>query len=186
MPIADLLAQRRPLRADARRNFDALLEAARDAFTELGTDASLEDIARRAGVGIATLYRNFPTREELIESVYVAEVAALCRYGDGLTGRDPWDLLVAWLRRFVTYLGTKRALIDGLNRESDAFGACRDALYETGGPLLRAAQDAGSARDDLDIDDVMRFVIGITAVTFTSTRQRERIFEATMSGIRAG
>jgi AcrR family transcriptional regulator len=66
--MTDLLAQRRPHRADAARNFEALLVAARDAFTELGVEASLEEIARRAGVGIATLYRNFPTREELIES----------------------------------------------------------------------------------------------------------------------
>jgi AcrR family transcriptional regulator len=183
MAVTDLLAQRRPRRADAQRNFDALIIAAREAFTELGTNASLEEIARRAGVGIATLYRNFPTREELIELVYITEVAALCSYGDGLTGLDSWDALVAWLRRFVSYVGTKRALIDGLNRESGAYEVCRDALHASGGPLLRQAQDDGFARTDMDIDDIMRFVIGITAVNLKDDAQRERVFAMAMDGI---
>jgi AcrR family transcriptional regulator len=185
MTVTDLLALRRPLRADAQRNFDALIIAAREAFTELGTDASLEEIARRAGVGIATLYRNFPNREELIELVYITEVVALCTYGDELTDLAPWDALVAWLRRFVCYMGTKRALIDGLNRESDAFGVCRDALYASGGPLLWRAQEGGFVRTDMDTDDIMRFVIGITAVNLKDDAQRERIFAMAMDGIHA-
>ncbi len=183
--VADLLAQRRPHRADAARNFDLLLVAARDAFTELGVDVSLEEIARRAGVGIATLYRNFPAREDLIESVYVAEVDAVCRFADELAHAEPWDALVAWLRRFVTYMATKRALIEGLNRESQAFQACRGALAEAGEPLLRRAQLARAARCDMDIDDVMRLVIGITAVAYPSEDQRERVFRMALDGIRA-
>jgi AcrR family transcriptional regulator len=181
--VADLLAGRRPHRADARRNFDALLAAARSAFTELGTDASLEEIARRAGVGIGPLYRNFPTRADLIESVYVAEVDALCRFGDEQADADPWEALVAWLRQFMIYMGTKRALLDGLNSDSGAFRACRDALYESGGPLLARAQQAGAARGDTDIDAVMRFVIGVTAVEFTDEEQRELIFTMALAGI---
>ncbi|MGI8336367.1 TetR/AcrR family transcriptional regulator [Actinomadura scrupuli] len=183
MGVADLLAERRPHRADARRNFDALLAAARSAFTELGTDASLEEIARRAGVGIGTLYRNFPTREDLIESVYVAEVDALCRFGDEQADADPWEALVAWLRQFMIYMGTKQALLDGLNRDSSAFRACRDALYESGEPLLARAQEAGAARGDTDIDAVMRFIIGVTAVEFTGEDQRELIFTMALAGI---
>ena len=185
MTVTDFFAQRRPQRADAQRNFDALLVSARETFTELGTDASLEEIARRAGVGIATLYRNFPTREDLIELVYVAEVAALCTYGERLTNLEPWDALVTWLRRFVSYIGTKQALIDGLNRKSDAFGICRDAIYASGGPLLQWAQASGCARTDVDIDDVMRFVIGITLVNLKDDAQRERVFAMAMDGIRA-
>jgi AcrR family transcriptional regulator len=75
--LGDLLDQRRPHRADAARNFDAIITAARAGFTDDGTEASLEDVARRAGVGPGTLYRNFPTREDLIEAVYVAEVDSL-------------------------------------------------------------------------------------------------------------
>jgi len=183
--VTDLLAQRRPHRAAATRNFDVLLVAARDAFTELGVDASLEEIARRAGVGIATLYRNFPTRDHLIESVYVAEVDAVCRFANELTDADPWEALVAWLRRFVTYMATKRALIEGLNRESQAFQACRGSLAEAGEPLLRRAQLARAARGDMDFDDVLRLFIGITAVAYQAEGQRERVFRMALDGMRA-
>src|SRR5919112_5514942 len=92
---------RRPHRADARRNFDALLAAAREAFAEQGSDASLEDIARRAGVGIGTLYRNFPTRQDLFESVYLGEVEELCAAAEAAMAQPPWEALASWLRRFV-------------------------------------------------------------------------------------
>jgi AcrR family transcriptional regulator len=182
--IADLVARRRPARADAQRNYDALLVAARAAFTQHGTDASLEDIARRAGVGIATLYRNFPTREVLIESVYVAEIGELEHYLGELADLPPREALVAWLRRFITSMATKYALIDGLNSESDAYKLCRDALYEMGGPLLESAQAAGEVRDDVTIDDVMRFMLGVTSVNMQSDTQRDRIIDMTIAGLR--
>ena len=122
---------------------------------------------------MATLYRNFPSREDLAEAVYVTEVDELCRYGERLDGRgDPWDALVSWLRRFVTYLGTKRVLLDALDRESGAFRACRDALYATGDPLLARAQQAGRARAEVTIDDVLRFFLGVTSAPVNSRRQR--------------
>ena len=126
----------RPRRADAARNFDALLEAARDAFAELGADAPLEDVARRAGVGIATLYRNFPTREQLIENVYVTEVEAVCRTAEEAAGQEPWEGVSAWLHRFVEYIGAKRPLVVRLNQDSATYQACREALYAAGEPLL--------------------------------------------------
>src|ERR671935_3112161 len=86
----------RPKRADAARNYDKLLAAAREAFTDDGADASLEGIARRAGVGIGTLYRNFPTRQALLEAVYLDEVEAICRAAADLGDLDPWEALVAW------------------------------------------------------------------------------------------
>ncbi|WP_243420777.1 helix-turn-helix domain-containing protein [Micromonospora globispora] len=86
---------RRPKRADARRNYEALVAAAREAFGERGTSASLEEIARRAQVGIGTLYRHFPTRQELLEAVYVDEVEALCRSAAELADLPPWDAFVA-------------------------------------------------------------------------------------------
>ncbi|MEV4319613.1 helix-turn-helix domain-containing protein [Actinocrispum sp. NPDC049592] len=184
MAVTELLAQRRPHRADAARNFDAILAAARGAFTELGTDASLEEVARRAGVGIATLYRNFPTREELIEMVYVSEVDALVRYAEELKDTPPWDALVAWLRRFIEYGKTKRALIDALNRTSAAFKACREDMFGAGVPLLERAQQSGDARKDADFDDVLRLVIGLSAATFADDGQRERVFQLAIDGIR--
>src|SRR4051812_38462521 len=103
-------AATKPKRADARRNYEKLIASARDAFTEQGSEASLEDIARRAEVGIGTLYRNFPTRQALLEAVYVDEVDALGRTAEALADQEPWDALVTWLRRFVGYMATKQAL----------------------------------------------------------------------------
>src|SRR5689334_7457581 len=100
----------RPKRADARRNYDALVAAAREAFTERDQNASLEEIARRAGVGIGTLYRHFPTRPDLIQAVYVEEVEALAQAAEDVAGLEPWDALIKWLHGFVGYIATKQAL----------------------------------------------------------------------------
>jgi AcrR family transcriptional regulator len=184
--VADLLAERRPHRADAARNFDAILAAGRIAFAAGGTDVSLDEIARQAGVGVATLYRNFPSREDLVEAVYVTEVDEVCRYGERLASRgDPWESLVSWLRRFVGYLGTKRILLDALDRQSGAFRACRDALYATGEPLLARAQQAGRARAEVSIDDVLRFFLGVTSAPVSSRRQRDRLLAMAIAGLAA-
>ena len=92
--------------------------AARDVFAEQGTSGSLEEVARRAGVGIGTLYRNFPTRQDLFETVYVEEIEQLCQTADDVADLPPWDALVAWLQRFVGYIATKRAILEELNRDS--------------------------------------------------------------------
>ena len=151
---------RRPKRADARRNYDKLIAAGREAFTEKDSSASLEDIARRAGVGIGTLYRHFPTRTDLIEAVYVEEVEALCRSADDLRDEPPWDALVGWLHRFIGYVATKHALADELfavaDRDAEVFKTCRGAFYGAGEPLLRRAQEAGAVRPDVSIDDVVQ------------------------------
>src|SRR5215471_823521 len=125
---------RRPQRADARRNFDALLAAARDAFAAKGVDASLEDIARNAGVGIGTLYRNFPTRQDLFDAVYVDEIEVLCATAEEVADLPPWDAFAAWLRRFVAYVATKRAIYEALNRDSEMFRSCREAMLAAGEP----------------------------------------------------
>src|SRR3954465_10661896 len=122
----------RPKRADARRNYDSLVAAARAAFTEKDASASLEDIARRAGVGIGTLYRHFPTRPALIEAVYVEEVEALAQSAQDVAGEEPWEALVHWLHGFVGYIATKQALAEELFAVADAnaeiFSNCRMAL----------------------------------------------------------
>src|SRR4051794_36768932 len=105
---------KRPKRADALRNYEKLLAAAREAFTEADRSASLEDIARRAGVGIGTLYRHFPTRSDLVEAIYVDEVEALSRSAAEFARLEPWEGLSAWLHRFVGYVATKQALADEL------------------------------------------------------------------------
>ena len=176
-------AVKRPQRADARRNFDALLTAAREAFAEQGTGASLEEIARRAGVGIGTLYRNFPTRQDLFEAVYFGEVEELCAAADDVADLPPWEALTTWLARFVQYAATKRAIIEALNRDSAMFTTAREAMYAAGTPLFERAQAAGEARTDIAFDDLLRMVSGLTAAGFVDDAQRERVLNIALDGV---
>ncbi len=183
------LATQRPKRADARRNYDKLIAAARAAFTEEGGAASLEEIARRAEVGIGTLYRNFPTRADLLEAVYVEEVEAVCQSAEDLLGEPPWEALVAWLHRFLDYVTTKQALsqelFSALGRESEVFRGCRTAFYAAGDQLLVRGQEAGVVRTDLSIDDVIMLVAGISKVPTPSPGQISRLLDVALEGLRA-
>jgi AcrR family transcriptional regulator len=178
---------RRPKRADARRNYDQLVAAAREAFTERDRSASLEDIARRAGVGIGTLYRHFPTRGDLIEAVYLQEVEMLCRSAEELHGAEPWEALVGWLGRFVAYMTTKQALAEELfaaDRDAAVFNHCRGALYGAGEPLLKRAQDAGAVRRDISIDEVLPMVGGIAKIQNADAATVDRILSVALDGLR--
>ena len=179
------VAVQRPHRADARRNFDALLEAARDLFAERGSGASLEEVARRAGVGIGTLYRNFPTRQDLFQAVYVEEVDQLCQAADDAADLPAWDALVAWIHRFIGYVATKRAIWEELNRESEMVRSARDAMHAAGEPLLQRAQDAGEARTDVGFDDLLRLVISVGGAAYADDAQRERVLALALDGVRA-
>ena len=141
----------RPKRADARRNYDKLVAAARATFAETGTSAPLEEIAQRAGVGIGTLYRHFPTRQALLEAVYVDEVEAMARAADELSGLPPWEALSLWLHQYVGFAATKRALNEALVEtapDSNVLLACRTALTRAGTALIERAQSAGVIRAD--------------------------------------
>ncbi|HWH12819.1 MAG TPA: helix-turn-helix domain-containing protein [Solirubrobacteraceae bacterium] len=178
---------RRPKRADARRNYDQLIAAAREAFTERDRSASLEDIARRAGVGIGTLYRHFPTRGDLIEAVYLEEVETLCRSAEDLRAAEPWDALVGWLSRFVAYMTTKQALAEELfaaNHDAEVFNSCRVALYRAGEPLLKRAQEAGAVRRDISIDEVVPMVGGIAKIQTADPAAVDRILSVALDGLR--
>src|SRR5690242_8753984 len=110
-PASDREQPRRPRRADAQRNYERLLATAREVFDEHGADAPLDEIARRAGIGNATMYRHFPTRRELIIAVYADEVDALCAQGQALLEKEqPGDALFTWLRSFIAHVATKRDL----------------------------------------------------------------------------
>jgi AcrR family transcriptional regulator len=172
--VGGIVAAQRPRRADARRNFDALLAAARDAFAEKGAEASLEDIARKAGVGIGTLYRNFPTRRHLFETVYAEEVDALCRLADELADAPPWD----------GHPTTHPPFRDALSGESDIFLSCRRAMIDAGEPLLLRAQAAGEVREDMSFDDLLRLISGVTGAAYVDTEQRDRVFGITLDGMR--
>lgn len=178
----------RPLRADAKRNRDLLIAAARAAFTERGSEASLEDIARRAGVGVGTLYRHFPNRQALVEAVYVEEVEALCRSAADATGLSSWDALVLWFNRFVDYVATKKALVDEMmatiGQDAQVFRTCHDAIYTAGQPLLERAQQEGVVRTDVEFVDVIRMVGGVTMMRNTSTEDVRRVLAVALDGLR--
>jgi AcrR family transcriptional regulator len=179
---------KRPMRADARRNYEKILAAARDAFAEGGESTSLEEIARRAGVGIGTLYRHFPTRQALLEALYVDEVEEVCRSAAELDGPDPWESLNSWFERFIAYVGTKRALAaeltNYLDKDAPLFGSCRAALFAAGEPLLKRAQDAGAVRADVSFADVIQMVMGISKLPAEDPAQIEHILRVALDGLR--
>jgi AcrR family transcriptional regulator len=178
----------RPKRADARRNYDKVLAAAREAFAEGGEATSLEEIARRAGVGIGTLYRHFPNRQALLEALYLGEVEEVCRSAAELGDADPWEALSGWFAGFSSYLATKRALaaelLNYMNQDASLFQVCRQSLYAAGEPLLKRAQDAGVVRPDVTITEVIQLVAGIGKVPATDPEQMERILRIALDGLR--
>ena len=179
----------RPMRADARRNYEKVIAAAREAFASGGSATSLEEIARRAGVGIGTLYRHFPTRQALLEAVYAEEVESLCRSASDVAELEPWDALVAWLRGFVGYMTTKQALaaelLDYMDRDSPLFSTCKSAMYTAGEPLLTRAQEAGVVRSDANLPDVIHMVSGISKIQTGDPDQVGRILDIALDGLRA-
>jgi AcrR family transcriptional regulator len=178
----------RPMRADARRNYDSVVAAAREAFAEGGTETSLEGIARRAGVGIGTLYRHFPTRQALLEVVYRDEVEQVCRSADELQQLPAWEGFVAWMHRLADYLVTKQALahelLDYVDKNSDVFKACRSNLFEAGEPLLSRAQEQRAVRDDTNLAEIIQLIGGITKIQTTDPAQRERILSIALDGLK--
>jgi AcrR family transcriptional regulator len=182
----DLLA--RPKRADARRNYEKVLAAAREAFAEGGEATSLEEIARRAEVGIGTLYRHFPNRQALLEALYVNEVEELSRSAEELDGGDPWEALNGWFERLIGYLTTKRALAAELTNylapDAPLFQVCRASLFSAGEPLLKRAQEAGVVRRDVEFSDVLHMVAGISKLPTADSKQVEHILRVALDGLR--
>ena len=183
----------KPLRADAQRNRDRLVEVAAHMFASDGVDASLEEIARRAGVGIGTLYRHFPTREHLVEVVYRREVEGLCHAAEELAREHPADVaLELWMQRFVDYIATKRGLATSLRLLlsanstlfSDTSGRVSGAMRN----LIEAAAASGKIRADVDASDVMHALGGIYSAPNTPDwRERSgRLVKLLMDGLRFG
>jgi AcrR family transcriptional regulator len=178
----------RPKRADARRNYEKVLAAAREALAEGGESTALEEIARRAGVGIGTLYRHFPNRQALVEALYVGEVEEICRSADGLEDADPWEALSGWFERFIGYIATKQALanelLNYLDHDAALFKVCRTSLWEAGEPLLRRAQEAGEVRPDVSIGEVIQMVVAIAKVPTGDPAQTQQILRIALDGLR--
>jgi AcrR family transcriptional regulator len=187
----------RPLRADARRNRDLIVTSARAAFQERGPDASLEEIARGAGVGIGTLYRHFPTRHELLDTVFRDSVDALCARATELSETaTPEEAFVSWLHAALEHAMTYQSLAaslmitemgDDLPADKCATSACTQ-LRATAEQQVAIAQDAGVIRRDVDADDIVRLVNAIALTTedaADSSEISDRLFTLMVDGLRA-
>jgi AcrR family transcriptional regulator len=181
----------RPLRADARRNRDLLLATAVRAFSEHGLDASLEAIAKEAGVGIGTLYRHFPTRETLIEAAYRNELAVVCDAASTLLATlPPEQALRTWMDRFIDYMTTKIGMAEALRAViasgANPYAESRDRLDSAVGALLDATAATGAIRADVEPDDVLINLSG-TALAAGEPSQRDqagRLLDLLMDGLR--
>jgi AcrR family transcriptional regulator len=160
-----------PKRADARRNYDRLLAAAAEAFAQHGADdVSLEEIARRAGVGIGTLYRHFPNRQALLEAVYKDQVDALGALAAKLlVAESPGAALGDWMRAFVSFARTKRTLSSAIaatvGKDSELVSSCSTILRQCSDSLLTRAQEAGEARPEVQSTDILRLTHGLITAT---------------------
>ena len=182
------------MRADARRNREKLLLAAVELFAEAGEDVSLEAIADRAGVGIGTLYRNFPTREALAEAAYRNEVRRLCdAAGELLAAEAPDEALAEWMDRFVTYVAAKRSMANMLQSvissgDSELYADARRQMVGAITMLLQASEQAGSIRADVEPEDVLRLMSGIWLVADGDdwSERAGRLLSLLMDGLRYG
>ncbi len=174
-------------RADAERNRDKILAAARSAFADPEADISMAEISRRARVGMATLYRNFPGRRELLEALYTDEVNAVCKAAGTAGGETPGAILVAWLHRFFAFVTSKRhiaaELLEHTDRSDPLFESNRARVIVAGLPLLAAAQRAHEIRDDLALEQVLDMVIAIATI-HGDTRYLEPILATALDGLR--
>jgi AcrR family transcriptional regulator len=156
----------RPLRADAQRNRERLLDAAVRAFSQDGPDVTLDAIAKDAGVGIGTLYRHFPTREALVDAAYQNELARLCDGVTDLLATMPPDAAArTWMDRFIDYMATKRGMADALRAliasGGNPYAHSKDRLMTAITALLDAGAAAGTIRSDIEPDDVLAWLGGV-------------------------
>jgi AcrR family transcriptional regulator len=180
----------RPLRADARQNYERLIEVAADSFRQLGPNVSLEEVAKRAGVGIGTLYRHFPNRQALLEAVYQDQVAGHCARGrELLATTSPAEALPLWLHSLLIHnlstRGLKEALMAG--EVSPRTSECKANMHGVGGELLARAQEAGAVRRDIEITDLLRLVHSIALMVEPGAEgaaRAERVFEVMVAGLK--
>jgi AcrR family transcriptional regulator len=185
------LSAGRKQRADARRNRGRVLEAAKEAFTRSGAEASLDDIAKQAGVGAGTLYRHFPSRDELLEAVYRTEVEKLAaaeqKFAETMS---PIEALRAWMFLFVDYIATKKIIAPALNTmvggPSKVFEASHAQIWEAIRALVKRAIRSGDIRKDLDAIDLLRALIGVANVASSPDWQQSarRLVDILITGSR--
>lgn len=181
----------RPMRADAKRNYDRIVAAAKVLFAAHGADVPLDDIAKKANVGAGTLYRHFPTREGLIETVYRDEIEQLAQRAFELHEElPPWEAMEAWIGEQVTWIVDRHKLAtilkESIDSGSETFQYCQKRLREATGVLAGAAQEAGLLRPDITGIDLLRLGHGAgMAVRNCSPEDGKRVLAVILDGLRA-
>jgi AcrR family transcriptional regulator len=191
MPTKRSQPARRKPRADAQRNRERILEVAKEAFTRSGANASLDDIAKQAGVGPGTLYRHFPTREELLQAVYRSELEKLAAAGRKFAqAMTPIEALRAWLLLFVDAIAAKQLIAPALNTlvgdHKKVFAASYAEMQEAIRSLVKRAIKSGDIRKDLDAMDLLRALVGVANVTTSPDWQQSarRLVDILVTGSR--
>lgn len=182
----------RKLRADGERNRERLMEAAKAGFAETGPNVSLEEIARRAGVGIGTLYRHFPTRDALIEAVYRHELGGFAEAGDRLSATlPPGEALHEWMRLLVDYIATKKviaaAVATMVGGSTELYASSGTRITDAMSALVARAAQAGDIRADVDPEDLLRALVGFTYGNANPgwEASAKRLIDILMDGLRA-
>jgi AcrR family transcriptional regulator len=179
----------RPMRADAKRNYERLVTAARRVFAQEGGGASMEAIAKEAGVGIGTLYRHFPKRIDVVEAVYREDVDELTTVAESASATmEPWPALVAWLEAFVRYaMGKKRflnELHEAFEKNPELRSTSRERIVSALGLVLTPAQEAGAVRADIDAPDLMQLLGSMCMSATLTTDQSARLLVMIQDGLR--
>ena len=174
-------------RADAERNREKILAVARTAFAGSDPQISMAEISRRAGVGMATLYRNFASRLDLLEALYVDEVDAVCEAAETIGGETPGAVFTSWLHRFFAFTTGKRPIAAELLTHTDdgnpVFGRNRARVLDAGRPLLAAAQEAGEVRDDLALEQILDMIVAMGSINGDAA-YLDPILQAVLDGLR--
>jgi AcrR family transcriptional regulator len=179
-------------RADARRNVDALIEAAKTVFATSGVDAPAKEITDLAGVGVGTLYRHFPQRSDLVKAVVESGIDAVADAGPALSaGHEPAEALVKWIHRFTELLATKRGLASALHSGDPAFSGLPGYFLQRLGPTLAALLDAavadGTVRDDISAEDLLHAITQLSQpVPGRGPESNQRIVAVLLDGLRCG
>lgn len=180
----------RPMRRDRRRNYDRLVAEARGSFAEHGADVFLDDVAKRAGVGVATLYRHFPTREALLDAVVREWTGAVLDEARQLTAApDPAQALLTWMRSLVShmsvYTGLVAALVPSMDDETSALHPSCQVMYDAGELLLGHAQRSGTVRPDATATELLQMVSGVVWVCekFGDGADIDRLLSLTLGGL---
>jgi AcrR family transcriptional regulator len=178
----------RPLRADAQRNYERLITAARDVFAKQGGGASMEAIAREAGVGVGTLYRHFPQRIDVVEAVYRDDVDQLVATADQVIAEfDPWPAVVAFLQAFARYAQGKRTFLNELHEAFDKHPELKlhskERIDDAMDRIIRRAQDAGVIRTDVNGAELMQLVSPMCVNATLSEDQSSRLLNMILDGL---